>query len=392
MANNKSFKICRFYPVFQDEFWYSEHYLAKEFSKEGIRTTFVTSNRYRKSWLKYLQKLYSSGHYNFEHYDIFRIKAFFPMEQTIFINWYRLFKLLFRNENTIIHLYGYGTLATLQIFLVSLFSGKKSPPMVFSDHTNSITNIQEGAFANFFYKVMGGTLNLFKNKYHTIITFSEAGKQVISKRFKIPKDKIQIIPLGYDQDTYFYRPDRKNTESKLVVGFAGKIGSQKRLDFLINQLSSEEFINKVKLIIIGITNDPYCNSLKTQAKETGLETDFRPFANSKSLSEFYNLIDLAIFPGSISITTIEANGCGTPVLIYESIEGLSERVIDGRGMLFKDENEFIDRMRSFIRLYETKEIMNSRIEMVTRNKSSWGVIKEQYKAVYTNCLNYENNL
>lgn len=383
-------KICRFYPSFQDDLWYTEHYIAKELNKEGIKTTFVTSERYRKSWSKYVKKYYPSGYFMFDHYDVYRLRALFPLEQTIFINWIKLFNLLFRNNNSIIHLYGYGTLATLQIFLLSLFAGKNRPPLLFSDHTDTRSHAREGKIPDLFFRVLGCILNLFRHRYKYIITFGEVGEKVLTKKMKVPSEKFHIIPLGFDQDIYYFKSGCKNTETKLLIGFAGKISPQKRVDFLISQLSSEEFVERVKLIVIGITNDSYCKSILKLAAESSLESEFRPFADSKTLSDFYNYIDLAVFPGGISITTIEANGCGTPVLIYESIEGLSERVIDGRGMLFKSESEFRDRIRSFIEMYDKNEINNRKIGEETMKKSSWAVIKEQYKEIYKKCLNNED--
>ena len=76
--------------------------------------------------------------------------------------------------------------------------------------------------------------------------------------------------------------------------------------------------------------------------------------------------------------------------MVESIEGLSERVVDGRGMLFKNESEFDDRIRSFIRIYNTNNIHNRKIENNTMKKSSWAVIKHQYKEIYMKCLKNEN--
>lgn len=389
-TEHKDLKICRFFPVFQDDFWYTEHYIAKELNREGIRTTFVTSNRYRKSWSNYISRYHPAGYYNYEHYDVVRLNALFPFEQIIFINWYKLYKLLFKNGNSVIHIYGYGSIGTLQVFILSLFSGKNRPSLLISDHSSPVNSAREGKISDMFYYILRIMLNLFKDRYNYIITFSNVGVQILSSRFKIPKEKFRVIPLGYDQDTYYYRSGIKNTDPKFIIGFAGKINPLKRLDFLISCLGQKEFRNKVRLIIVGMTVDSYCNSLRSLADKTGLETDFRPFSDKNTLALFYNYIDLAVFPGDISITTIEANGCGTPVLIYESIEGLSERVTDGRGLLFKNDFEFTEQIRSYIRMYEKDEIDNARIEEATKIKYSWRVIKELYKDIYRKCMDNES--
>ena len=376
-------KIGRVYATFQTDLKYSEHYLAKELSKDGHLTTFITSDKYLQFWKKYLKNYQKQGTYTTDYFKIIRLAAFFPLEKVIFKNWFKLYGILFNSKFDIFHLYGLGNLSSILVLFLATLKGKSSPPIIISDHTNPITHKRDGAFSRVYYFFMRMFIAIFKSKIEKIITFSEVGTDILSKRFNLPKKFFTSIPLGYDHDRYKYIPKIKNSNHKFVIGFAGKIDQKKRIDFLIETLSEIDLIDKIKLIIVGIKkNDDYCTYIESLGDNSNLEIEFRPFLETYKLAEFYNFVDLVIYPGSISITTIEANGCGTPVIIYKSIDKLESRVEDGRGLLFSTKNELLDSIKFYYNLYISKKISNNSIYEVTKKKYAWSVIKDDYLKIY----------
>ena len=375
-------KIGRVYATFQTDFLYTEHYLARELKADGHETVFIASDQYLSSWQKYLKTKDGAGYYNFKDYTVHRLKSWFPGGKAIYKSPLQLKKIILEEKFDILHLYGLGNFSTLIVLWLKFLNKSKFPPIVISDHTDTRTHSREGWHAELYYKFFAFALKLVGGSIQKVVTFNDVGEQVLSKRFWMSADKFQVLPLGYDQDTYKFEPEKKNTESKFVLGYAGKIDAKKRVDYLIETLNESQMVDKIKLVVVGVIDDEYGNYLRGVAAKGKLEVEFRPFATKEELAEFYNYIDLAVYPGGISITTIEANGCGVPVVIYKSIRDLESRVENGRGKLFDTKLELIDCIHYFLEQHKLNQIQNAKIAEETRNSSSWRHIKSLYLRLY----------
>lgn len=377
-------KIGRVFPNFQTDLKYTEHYLARELSSDGHQTVFITSDKYLSSWKRYLTTIEKSGIYQYDDYKVVRLKSFSFFEKVIFRNPFRLYRLLCHSGFDILHLSTLGTFSTMMVLWLIFLKGKSAPPVIISDHTDTRSHSREGLYAKVYYLFFKWQLRLLKNRIKRVITFSDVGIDILSKRFGISKKKFTVIPLGYDQNTYLCEPSEKNKDKKFVVGYAGKITREKRVDLLMEKLNKPGLADKVKLIIVGMTDSPYCHKLREIGERVSYEVEFRAFMNPEKLAQFYNFIDLAVFPGGISITTIEASGCGTPIILYKSIANLDNRVENGRGKLFETEEELGSLLEYYYDQYKNNLIDNKRIAEVTMLSSSWRKIKNKYLNIYEN--------
>lgn len=381
-------KIARTYSNFQIDLKYTEHYLARELKKKGHHTTFITSDKYLKAWKPYLKNLNKAGYYQYKDYDVFRLESVSFFEKAIFINIKKLKNILFKSNFDIFHLYGLGTFTTMLVLWSYVFFRKKSIPIIISDHGDTRTHSREGILANLYYLFFRIQLTFFKSRINKIVTFSNVGVDLLSNRFKFSESKFKIIPLGYDQDNYKYSPDLKNTSRHFIIGYAGKLAPSKRIDFLIDSINELKIKNEIKLIIVGYNKeDKYSQHLLDLSKKVNFEIEFRPFANSEKLAEFYNYIDLAVYPGGVSITTIEASGCGVPVIIYKSILGLEERVEFERGKLFETKSELQSHINYYYNLYLNNNINNENISSKTKEHFSWEKISKEYYKLYKEAIN-----
>jgi glycosyltransferase involved in cell wall biosynthesis len=381
-------KIARIYSNFQVDLKYTEHYLARELRKNGHKTTFITSDKYLKAWEPYLKNLNGAGYYQYENYDVFRLKSIMVFGKTIIINLKKFKSLLFNSKFDILHLYGLGTFTTMIVLWSCVLFRKHNFPIIISDHTDTRTHSREGLFAELYYFIFRVQLIFLKSRILRVVSFSNVGLNVLSKRFKLQKNKFDVIPLGYDQDNYKFDSYLKNKSKKFIIGYAGKISSSKRVDFLIKTLDELDLKKKLKLIIVGYNKeDKYCQSLSELADKVDFEIEFRPFADSENLAEFYNYIDLAIYPGGVSITTIEASGSGTPIIIYRSIDGLEERVQFERGKLFQTKEELKTHLKYYFELYQKNGIDNEHISIKTKENFSWEKVSKQYYKLYKEAIN-----
>ncbi len=380
-------KIVRVYPYFQVDLQYSEHYLATALNKLGHTTTFISSNKYTSLFKRYITNEDPEGYYKYKRFDLHRLKSLLLLDKPVLIQLRKLSKLLFNSDVHIIHLYGVATFTTATTLWLHFLAGSKIPILI-SDHSDSRSHKREGFLAYLNYQFFTLNLHLFFRRINKIISFSQSSVDLISKRHKIPHEKMEVIKLGYDQDNYRFRPDLKNKSTKMIIGYAGKVTPLKRLDFLINTVDKLEISSQIKIIIVGYNeSDPYCKSLKELAKNVNFEVEFRPFASSKELVEFYNFIDIAVYPGGVSITTIEASGCGTPVIVYKSIPNLQERVSHNRGLLFDSEEELVEGIKYYFNQQKIGAIENEYIASKTKELFSWEIVSKDYLNLYNSALN-----
>ncbi len=202
-------KIGRIFANFQEDLFYTEHYLAKELHKENHESVFITSDKYLLSWKKYIKTLDSAGFVKREYYSVHRLKTWSPNEKVIYKNPIKLWKLLFNSGFDILHLYGIGNFSSITVLWMVFLKGKKAPPVLINDHTDSRTHSKEGRFAELYYYFFRINLFFLKSKIRNVVTFSDVGPKILSKRFGLPISLFTIIPLGYDQDNFYFDSKKK---------------------------------------------------------------------------------------------------------------------------------------------------------------------------------------
>lgn len=134
-------KIARVYSNFQVDLKYTEHYLARELSKKGHQTTFITSDKYLKHIKKYITTFKGKGFYKYDHFNVYRIKSMLLFEKTIFINIKKINRLLFKSNFDVLHLYGVATFSSLLVLWLYALNKSKTP-IIISDHTDTRTHVR----------------------------------------------------------------------------------------------------------------------------------------------------------------------------------------------------------------------------------------------------------
>lgn len=374
-------KILKIWTTFQTELKYHDHYLADEMKKQDIETIFLSSDKINKEYLPFLQnKDIKAGEDNYNGSKIIRLKSFEFMGKQFILEIKKMYKEIKNCDYDLIHIFGISNpISILCLFLVKL-SGKRIP-IYFNDHSNPDLK-SESFVGKMYYKFNIYMFNLFKKDITKVFTPNIASYKLIKNRYNLNYDKINIIPLGYDSSIFYYS-GKKNKEKKLVLGFAGKLLSNKRIELLIDTLSE---INDKNIIceVVGLYDEPseYQKSLIDYAEEKNVSMNFKPLIKDPiKLAEYYNYIDVAVFPGSISITTLEATGCGTPIILFESIEGLEDRVENARGILFKEKTELLNAIKFYKNKKNNNLIDNNIIEKNSIDYS-WEEISKKYIDFY----------
>jgi glycosyltransferase involved in cell wall biosynthesis len=202
----------------------------------------------------------------------------------------------------------------------------------------------------------------------------------------MPDNKMQVIPLGYESDIFCYQ-DLSPPTPNFRIGFAGKVTPAKRIETLIEAVALLGPTYQIEIAVAGLADceTQLRNSLSTRAKTLGVKLIELPLLNARDLATFYNSIDMAVFPGSISITTLEASGCGTPICLYRSIDGIETRVANNRGYLYKSNDELVNIIAAAAISREPSHVRRSRASQ-TAGELSWKKIAGEYSSLYARLL------
>lgn len=377
-------KIIKLWSTFQTELKYHDHYLSLEMDKLGISTTFIASDKVEPGWKPFLKNTEFETD-KIEYWGnsaIHRLKSFTIFNKPYITEIVRFIKLIKNKKPTILHLLGIGYPINQLAILCSFFLPKT---IIVANEHGLIELEKKGFKAKVFYFINKLFYQLFaKNRIQLFIVPTLASKNYVIKRYGADENKIKIIPLGFDNSVYFLQPEKRNKEqNKLIIGFAGKVETRKNIPLLFDAIADSENKEHIVCKVVGLTNQyqELNEKLKLRAKELHLNVEFFDLMPSDKLNEFYNNIDVVAYPGTISIGTLEANGCGAAIILNKSIDGLEDRVENGRGILINNQKELTAAIDKYFKLKQSEGINHKSIA----EKSllySWNNISHQYLDAY----------
>lgn len=235
---------------------------------------------------------------------------------------------------------------------------KKTVPLILTSHgtaLNEIKTILEGKSSLKHFLTVPIWLKMYLlddpiifKKADKIIVVSNEIKKDIKRQYKVPEEKLVVIPNGIDTNKFKPIPkedlkERWRLGEQKIILCVGNIRKIKGYQLLIKILPQLVERQRTKLIIVG--EGVYLNNLKKLAKDLKVSADviFTGKVPDKKLVQLYNLADVSILPSlwhseAFGIVNAEAMACETPV-IASRIGGIPT-VIDNyeNGILVKPGN------------------------------------------------------
>ena len=171
------------------------------------------------------------------------------------------------------------------------------------------------------------------------------------KKFKIPEEKIAIIPNGIDLTEYKNLPPKGTfrkifniPKDKKMILYLGRIHWIKGVDILVKAcyLMKKHGYHNFVLVIAG-PDDGYLHTIQQMVNQLGLRRSviFTGPLYGKMKQAAYRDADVYVLPSryeTFPMTILEAYACGVPI-IASDIGGLKETVVNGRtGYLFSPYN------------------------------------------------------
>ena len=196
------------------------------------------------------------------------------------------------------------------------------------------------------------------------------------------KSPIKVIPTGIDRCVF---PDNWHRdvpfqidvfpilEGKRFLFFAGRLGKEKNIPFLIDVFASLAPHFKNLMLVIG-GDGPAKRDLQDYAKNSGLSDSilFTGYIERKKLQIFYRRAEIFVFASKVEsqgMVVLEAMACGTPVVAIGKMGTREVMGGDAGGfMVDDDKSEFAEKVQL---LLNNPEIHKAKAMGAKRHAESW---------------------
>ncbi len=227
------------------------------------------------------------------------------------------------------------------------------------------------------------------NKSDKIIVLSRFTKEQLQHVYKIPAEKITIIPGGVDLERFYPTTDRAKIRQLL------NIPQEKMILFtvrnLVSRMGLENLIYAVKEVVKAVPDvyfvlggdGPLKDGLISLTKELGIENHvkFVGFIHEAELPDYYRMADIFILPTieleGFGLITLEALASGVPVLgtpVGGTVEILSQ--FDSKNLFKNTSSEamaelIIKTCQEFKDKPELREDVSSQCRLFVEENYSW---------------------
>ena len=192
---------------------------------------------------------------------------------------------------------------------------------------------------------------------------------LFKKKYKYDRN-VHIIPTGIEIERFFKEnvdeQKVKELRSKLgfkasdvVIIYLGRIGYEKKIDFLINNhVSVLKKCKNAKLLIVG--DGPDLDKFKKLAAKLKIDDSivFTGRVDWEDTKYYYNLADIFVTASDTEtqgLTVVEALASDLPVVALDD-EAFRNVVIDGLcGYLFSNKKDYVEKL---VELIEDKQLRN----------------------------------
>jgi glycosyltransferase involved in cell wall biosynthesis len=385
---------------FEPQLGYSEYYLAKEWQRMGHRVIIVTSDIFKTASKT---RCKNSGYFNEEGINVLRLFTFFEIFNIPVISLHKFKRFLLQFSPDIVQIQGIMTpLSVLAIFYKRVFGYKVVASVISGEVTSKglILSVKL-ALLRIYNKLL---LPLMSSSIDYTLVCSEAALVWNRDIFHIPLKKICFVPFGADSKLFrFSYEKRKSLRSELNINdrdvvaiYTGKLVPHKKLGDLLRASAPLIHQNEnFKLLLVGNGSPEHINLLKSMAKTLQIERNviFHDAVYRTMLPSFYSASDVAVWPGSISISIIEAMSMSLPVIIKQS-KWTHHLLENENGFSFKEGD--VEALRSCIStLIDNKNLrryMGQKSRKVVDDKLNWDSIARLQANIYRSCFIAHNNV
>lgn len=377
-------KIVHLCSYIQPKLGYQEYYLAKEHAKMGHDVIVISSDRYypfpdyNNTVKKILgNRLVGKSDSFLDGFRLIRLGTLFEIRTQIWLKGLEEQIKTIKPDLVICH-----EMTHYNSIRIAMLKKKMKFRLIYDCHGSFVCdskNILKNIYYSFFnYK-------LIKNNADRIIGVTQGCVNYVVKRFKIPKEEIEMIPLGADTDL-FYKNDKSGLEVRneysikkddFVIIYTGKIIQRKGVHLILEAMNKVKTKKAAVLISVGYGDEKYCKAIEELASRYKKRYVSIGGVSNNELSKYYSASDLAVWPMEATIGTIEAMACSLPIICNKA---LIERYEHGNGFGVNpgEIDELTLRLEFFINNQTAAKKMGELSKKVVTEKLSWKVIAKKF--------------
>lgn len=381
--------------VYVDDYYYPQlgyqtAFMTRAYLQMGHEVHLITSDRYNStehppnSHKKILgERRVKPGLYDEDGINVWRLPTLFELDSILWMKGVQ--QKIKELAPDIVHVIGIPSIACIQIGFLKLRRPKFK--LICNNYT---VDIGSKSKLKFLYPVFHYTLaNFISRAADAIITPAEEAKLFLHKNCGIPLNRIAVIPHGADEKLFhFDEVARQEIRQELGIGdkllfiYTGKINSDKGVHLIIEagiDLAREN--NNLRVMIVGNGSLSYINQMKKIIKDQDSEDTFlwHDFVPNNELYRLYSAADVAVWPCSVTISTLEAMACKLPVIVSD-IPAAVDRVIYDNGLIVKNgsASELKQHMEKLLLSPSLRFQMGNNSRKAIEEHLNWQVIAKQF--------------
>jgi glycosyltransferase involved in cell wall biosynthesis len=394
-------KIVLFEDFFHPHAGYGINLLSQYFSLQGHEVVIFTSeiNKTPSSLRDFFDlddiekkdEVFTNRH----GVKIYRVKTYFYFSGRAIVT-SKLFQWIKNESPDLLLISGNDTYIGI---LATLNYSRMSVPLVFKSSMVEMASVNR--FSKLFRMIYKRIISPLIIKNNLVIIRTQDDPYVINF-LGIPIKQAPFISFGVDTRVFSPVKDKSTLRYKyeipnntFVIIYAGKLDSSKGVELLIDVFMSPlEASKNTSLIVVGSVNSEIKESFNNFLLSCPNQIFHFPTQQYETLSEFYAMSDLAIFPKQISLSFFNAQASGLPV-VAEMNNINQERLSHNNGLVFENDNS-LDMREKILHIanlscHEYGLMSKRAIEYVTKN-FDYGKISLQYLDLFENERNRQLNL
>lgn len=347
----KDMKIVHVASYYMPQLSYHEPYLAKEHAKLGHDVYVITSDKaYPLGIYKSLEQSLGTrnlktGFYKDDGVTVIRLKTLFEVSMRPWIQ--GMEKILVSLNPDLIYVHTITGIHSIRIAFLKAIRKIKGR-LIYDDHMHYGV-MKKGVLGKLFYSIYRIIFTkFFLSQTDIFIAITEEIKLFMNKEYRIPQDKIVVIHLGVDTETFkFSQSARKElrsayniSDNDIIFIYAGKIIEGKGIHLLLKagiQLMKNH--SNIYLFILGDGDQKYINQMKEIVRIRGVENRiiWHKAVENRELYKYYSAADVGVWPLQETITILEACSCGLPVIFKDSLN-LKHLISNNNGFTYREGN------------------------------------------------------
>lgn len=331
-----------------DNYGYQENIFAKIHKQQGNEVKIIASTEtYLEN--KKIGYIKASSYYTRDNVPITRLAYwnFIPFSIVKKLRLYRGLKQelnLFEPDIIFVHGCQFLSLSTVVSYV------KKNKCKLYVDcHSDFINSAKNWISKNILHKLIyrlsiKGAINYVDKFYGTLPLRCE----FLHKVYKVPKDKIHLLPFGVDDSDLNFklfpkikkdiRKELNIEDDEILLITGGKIDRRKNIHELLHAFVRIKEIEPdlpLKLLIFGTPVPEMKEELKFYKKNPNIR--FVNWLSSSEVKKYLIASDLALFPGTHSVLWEESIGLGLPC-IFKKWDGMEHLDLGGNCVFLNEGN------------------------------------------------------